>query len=121
MNIDFSETTIEQFITHHIGNKQREESIALSEKEVSVSDETKEHLLNYFLVPMKKDEVYCFTHTVDVQQNDIYTLINELFNDKELFIEHSHNMGKLLYEATTHPKANAGEMNIVLLLSLIHI
>ncbi len=119
MIIDFSEARIQKLITHHIGNKQREESISLTQDEVRVTDETREHLLNYFLLPMKKDEVYSFTHAVDVKQNNVYTIVNELFEDQELFVEHSHNLGKLLYEATTHPKIQEGELNVVFFSKLI--
>lgn len=113
MNIDFSEARIQRLITHHVGNKQREEHISLTKEEIQLTDDTKEHLQNYFLVPMKKDEVYSFTHAVDVKQNDVYTVVNELFEDQDLFLEHSHNLGKLLYEATTHPKVKEGELNVV--------
>jgi hypothetical protein len=119
MNIDFSEARIERLITHHIGNKQREESISLTEKEIELSAETKEHLQHYFLVPMKKDAVFSFTHPVEVKQNDIFTLVQEMFADDEVFIEHSKNIGKLLYEATTHPKVLEGELNIVLFTNVI--
>ncbi len=119
MNIDFSEASLKRLITHHIGNKQREENISLTQDEIQVSDDTKEHLLSYFLVPMKKDEVYSFTHAVDIKQNDIYTLVEEIFSNEEVFVEHSHNIGKLLYEATTHPKVNEGELNVVLMSNVV--
>ena len=119
MIIDFSEAQIKRLITHHIGNKQRDENTSLTEEETKITDETREHLLSYFLVPMKKDEVFSFTHPVDVKQNDVFTVVSELFGDEELFIEHSHNLGKLLYEATNHPKINEGELNVVLFSSLI--
>lgn len=119
MNIDFSEAKIEKIITHHIGNKQREESISLTKEEINVSEETREHLISYFLVPMKTDDVYSFTHAVDFEQNDVFISSKEILNNEESFLEQSHNLGKLLYEATTHPKVEKGEMNIVLFSGLV--
>ncbi len=119
MNIDFSEAQIEKLITHHVGNKQREENITLTKEAVEISAETREHLLNYFLVPMKTDEVYHFTHAIDFKQNDIFASAKELFAHKKSFVAQSHNIGKLLYEATTHPKVNEGELNVVLFSNII--
>ena len=119
MIINFSGAQIKKLITHHIGNKQREESISLTKDEITLSDDTREHLLNYFLVPMKKDEVYSFTHPVEVQQNDVFTIVKEVMEDSDLFVEHSQNIAKLLYEATTHPKVQEGELNVVFFSKLV--
>lgn len=119
MNIDFSEAKIEKLITHHIGNKQREESMSLTKEEIKTSDDTREHLISYFLVPMKMDDVYSFTHAVDFRQNDVFMSTKEIISNQSAFVEQSHNLGKLLYEATTHPKVNEGEMNIVLFSNII--
>jgi hypothetical protein len=113
MNIDFSQAKIKRLITHHIGNKQREEGITLTEEEIEVSEETKSYLLSYFLTPMKTDEVYSFVHAVDVKQNDIFNLAQEIFEEEENFLEHSRNTAKLLYEASVHPKIEEGELNVV--------
>ncbi len=113
MIFDFDQAVIEQMITHHVGNKQREEHYVLNENVAALEEETKEHLLTYFLSAMKREEVYSFTHAVDWRQNDILKIVEELFNDPSLLVQHSQNVAKLLYEASMHPKINEGELSVV--------
>jgi predicted nucleic-acid-binding protein len=112
MIMDFDQAEIDQLITHHVGNKQREENYVLNTKVAELTDETIEHLITYFLSAMKREEVYSFTHAVDWQQNDVFQIVETLFKDPTQLIEQSQNLAKLLYEASMHPKINEGELNL---------
>ena len=116
---DFSQTILQQLITHHIGNKLREEDIVLSHETTLVKPETKEFLLKYFLSTIKAEEVYAFTHPVQLHQNDAFAAVEQIFKEPDSFIEQSQNLAKLIYEYSTHPKIQAGELNVAFLSEII--
>jgi len=112
-NIDFTEIEIDNLITHLVGNKLRDENFSLSEKESIINEDTKSLLLKYFLLPIRTDEFFSFTHSIKLEMNEAYTVINELFSDKSSFISLSQNISRLLYEHSMHPKIKEGKLNIV--------
>lgn len=113
-NIDFTEIEIQNLITHWVGNKTREEGIDLSKKESVIDDETKLHLLNYFLLPIKQEEFFSFAHSEKLDMNEVYTIVRDIFSDANSFIDLSQNLAKLLYEQSIHPKVKEGKLNVCL-------
>jgi hypothetical protein len=112
--LDFTQATLVQLITHHIGNKLKEEKYKLSNEITLVKPETREFLLKYFLSTLKAEEVYSFTHPVQLHQNDVFAAAESLFKDPDSFIETSQHLAKLLYEYSVHPKILEGELNVAL-------
>ncbi len=47
ISFDFSNTLIDDLITHHIGNKTRDEDLILSSDRSVFNEQTSEYLLNY--------------------------------------------------------------------------
>lgn len=112
INADFTDLKLTYLITHHIGNKLRDESITLSTELSSIEHETELILLKYFLSSVKTDEFFCFTHSVQLDMNEVFVLSRNIFANKDHFIENSQGIGKLLYEQSMHPKIKEGELNI---------
>ncbi len=110
--IDFTPAELQQLITHHIGNKLKEESYLLSEETTVVKPDTRDYLLKYFLATAKAEEVYCFTHPVQLYQNDVFAAAESIFKNQDNFVEASQNLAKLLYEYSVHPKIMEGELNV---------
>ena len=110
--IDLSQADIQHLITHRVGNKLRDENIELKDEPTTYSDETKDFLLKYFFSPIKAEELYEFTHPVDLDMNDVYSIMKELFADQHEWINRSKDIAKLLYENSMHPKIKGGELNI---------
>lgn len=117
--LDFTQVELGQLITHHVGNKLRDEKYSLSKETSVIDDETVKFLLKYFLLSLKLEEFYCFTHSVDLERNDIYSTVVNLFLNTDNFIETSQNIAKLLYEYSNHPKIKGGELNIALFSNII--
>ncbi len=113
ITVDFSDIELSKIITHHVGNKTREENFQLSDTESFIENETDVYLLKYFLQSFKTEEFYCFTHAVELVMNDVYNLIHSMFANYNDFVELSKTIPKLLYEYSTHPKVKEGELNIV--------
>jgi len=110
--LDFTQVELQNLITHHVGNKLRDEKYLLSSEATTIEDETKIFLLKYFLLPVKVEEFYSFTHSVKLDLNDIYSVAETIFSSPKKFIPSSQNIAKLLYEQSMHPKIKEGELNI---------
>lgn len=110
--LDFTQSSLQNLITHHVGNKLRDEKTKLTNEPSDYSDDTKDFLLKYFLLPIKAEEFYEFTHSVKLEMNDVYSIAKNVFNESAEFITHSKNLAKMLYENSMHPKIRGGEINI---------
>ncbi|MBS1624358.1 MAG: nucleoid-associated protein [Bacteroidetes bacterium] len=113
MQIDLTETQIKYLVTHRVGNKLRDEGFTLSDDFSLFEEETGGFLIKYFLLPVKKDEVFRFSHPIKLELNDVFSLVQDIFTDTGKFIEHSQGIAKLLYEQSMHPKIKEGELNVV--------
>lgn len=109
---DFTQVELLQVITHHVGNKQREESYSLSAQPSTVDEDTQDYLLTYFLQPFNSEEYYHFAHTVSLELNEVYSVAKRLFAAPDEFINASHDLARLLFDHTEHPKIKAGEFNV---------
>jgi hypothetical protein len=112
--INFTEAKLQQVITHHVGNRSREEGFMLSEHPSNVPPDTLPYLLQYFLTALKGDEVFEFTHPVQLHQNDVFAVAEQVFNANSSFMEQSQHLARLLYEYSSHPKVISGELNVAL-------
>jgi 37-kD nucleoid-associated bacterial protein len=110
--LDFTQVELQNLITHHVGNKLRDEKFALSSEATTFPNDTKDFLLKYFLLTVKAEEIYSFTHSVELELNDIFSVAESIFSSPKKFIASSQNIAKLLYEQSMHPKIKEGELNI---------
>jgi len=110
--LDFTQIELQQLITHHVGNKLRDEKFTLSSEASTVANDTKDFLLKYFLLPLKVEEFFSFYHPIKLNLNEIYTIVDDIFTDQKSFINSSQSIAKLLYEQSMHPKIKEGELNI---------
>jgi len=110
--LDFTDIKLQNLITHHVGNKLRDEKFTLSNEPTIFADETKDFLLKYFLLSVRTEELYSFTHTVKLELNDIFSVAETIFSNPKQFISSSQSIAKLLYEQSMHPKIKKGELNI---------
>jgi len=117
--IDFTQVEIEKIITHQIGNKLRDEKYSLSNEESNLESETKNYLLKYFFSLLKTEELHRFTHAVNTEMNEVFTLTKDIFSSPDSFILNSQNIAKLLYEQSMHPKIKEGQLNIALFSNIL--
>ena len=113
MTLDFLNTQIRSLAIHRVGNKLRDEGYFLSKRETDIRDtDAQALLLKFFTSEFKTPEFYQFTHPIDVSHNEVFNLSTSLFDHKINFIDFSSDLAKLLYNYTTHPKVNGGEMYV---------
>jgi len=112
--IQFYNSTISKCIIHFVGNKSLDEHIKFSKTIFTLSEEINYVLTNYFFRSfLKKEDFFNLYHDVDLNLNEIYSYVSQIFEDSERFHEQSVNLAKHLYEQSTHPKIKGGEFYVV--------
>lgn len=118
-NIDFNQIELCNLVTHKIGNKLRDERYSLSKEESVIGANTRNFLLKYFLLPLKTDEFFSFSHSINIEMNEVYSIVQNLFQQRDSFIVNTQNIGKLLYEQSMHPKIKEGNLNVAYFSNII--
>ncbi|MCY0970278.1 nucleoid-associated protein [Chryseobacterium wangxinyae] len=113
MNFTFIEAVIENFYVHKVGNKIADEQYFIAKRGVDVDDNLKTLLSHYFLSSFKSDELYCFSHSIEISLNEVYSCVNKIFKNSEELYEQSVNLAKHLYDQNVHPKIKGGEFYVV--------
>ena len=111
-HVDFKQIELEALATHYVGSKLREQEVKLSSELTTVNSDTINYLLRYLILPIKTEEFYHFHHSVNLDMNEVYTIVTEIFDSNDVLLENSKSLAKLLYDCSTHPKVNEGKLNI---------
>jgi len=113
---DFTSVDISKLIVHWAGNRLKNEGVVQSRTNISIDDNIlKNLLLKYFLAPFKSDVIYTFRHETNINLNEVYNYVRNIFNDNSSFNIESANILKHLYEVTTHPNIKSGELYVAYL------
>jgi hypothetical protein len=99
---------------HQVGNKHRNESVILSESTQDLDDELSQLLREYFFKPFreKEENFFNFTHEIDLEFNEIYTLCASLFDQPESLHLTSKKIATHLYDKSNHPHIKSGELYV---------
>ncbi len=113
--IEFSHTTIQNIVIHHIGCKSEGEETRYSKDELKLqSDELIVDVLKqYFFKPFKTEAYFNFDHEDGYEHNLLYQLVTHIFEEPESFYEKSLAIASHLYEESNHPKIRGGEFYMV--------
>jgi len=115
--INLYSTQIESLSVHKIGNKNKGESIFLSDSPYVINDELTAILKEYFFKPFrdKEENYFQFTNEVDVEFNPLYKIVTEIFENPSSAHEKSKRIASLLYEQSQHPHIKSGEVYVTYL------
>jgi hypothetical protein len=108
---DIALGTIDELIIHNIGNKNNGDGIRFSDAVTSL--ENIEELVNKLIEGnFKFDELYHFHFLPTLELNPMYNFVSAIFenNRQDNFIEQTKNMGRYLYDMSTHPQIKSGEL-----------
>ncbi|RKQ50609.1 nucleoid associated protein NdpA [Roseivirga pacifica] len=99
----------QKFIVHHIGNKSNGDGARFSE---TLTDTSRINgCLNQLIESnFKSEELYQFHFIHDVELNPMNHFASLVFQNSDSFIEQSKNIGRLLYDKSTHPQIKGGEL-----------
>ncbi len=111
--INISNARLKKMSIHYVGNKQNEEELTISKKQVSVDKSflliLEANLLARFVTA---NEEYKFTHASALKFNECYVSLQELFAGETPFHKCSQILAKQLFEKSMHPKIKGGELYV---------
>jgi hypothetical protein len=105
--------SIEHISVHRVGNKANEEGMVLSAEPLKLEWQLTEALQLYFKAPLKSELFYNLHHESDLELNEVYSFVKEIFANPESNHEQSVKLAKHLFEASTHPNIKGGEFYVV--------
>ncbi|NAS11268.1 nucleoid-associated protein [Poritiphilus flavus] len=119
--INLYATQIESISIHRVGNKSKGEALFLSQQPYSPDDETAGLLKEYFLRPFREKEENYFRldHEADLEFNEVYRQVAEVFEDPSRLHLISKKLGTHLYEQSMHPHIKSGELYVAHLTDVI--
>jgi len=114
--IDFTQTTIENLVVHHIGCRGEGEEARYSKDVLRLQSEEEivDVLKQYFFKPFKTEAYFNFHNEEGLEQNLVYNLLAEVFENAGSFYDNSIKIANHLYEQSNHPKIRGGEFYMVL-------
>lgn len=105
---------IENLSLHRVGNKSRNEPVFLSENPYTLNDEISALLKEYFFKPFreKEENYFKFWHEVDVEFNELYKAVSQVFKSPAQIHEVSKQITSHLFEQSNHPHIKNGEVYV---------
>lgn len=107
----FKVKEINKFITHFIGNKVKGDGLKYSE-EVQETEDIEHLLIKIIEKNFVLDEKFNFSIDNIQKINPIFSIVSEIFDDNNSFVEKSQLIARYLYEKSDHPKIKSGELCI---------
>ena len=113
------ETTLEHLCINYVGNQTHQEALVTSDTEIFLEEEMKQMLKDYFLKNFKPEIFFEFFHSSNIENNEVFTYVSEIFEQPELLENQSKILAKLLYEHSTNPRTKGGEFYVCYFKDLI--
>lgn len=110
--LNFSEICLENLIVHLVGNKLKEENLMIAQKAIQPNSQVNDLLVKYFVTPFKSREYFNLYHESDLQLNEVFNYVSQIFDDPSNLYIKSINIAKHLYEQSMHPKIKGGEFYV---------
>ncbi len=109
----FDDSELEKLIVHHVGNKNENESIYLSETEIDIDEDLKAVLVSYFFNSFK-DMIFhqFFGETLD--ENKVFQSATQIFDDADNLIQESKKIANHLFDQSYHPNIKSGELYVAI-------
>lgn len=105
-----SGSRLKNLAVHYVGNPIKEEALRLSEGETGLDEPTLQILWSYLAKAFREPEYYRFWHPTELALNPVYDVAKNLLNGDTPFLEASHKLARLLYNASQHPQVRSGEL-----------
>lgn len=113
MNIEFTEAKLQAMALHIVGNAGREEGYRAGRELFALDDEDFTSMLTtFFLGSFNRDMIYRFNHETNLNMNEVFAYAGYIFDKVDDLHEQSVNILKHLYNTSTHPQVQAGELYV---------
>lgn len=113
---DFSNAIIKGVALHLVGNKGREEGTKAGRKLLPLieNEQVLDQLKGFFMDSFKMDEYHHFEHETDLMMNEAFAYCGYIFDEEDDLHIQSLNILEHLYNQSTHPSIQGGELYVVL-------
>lgn len=101
-------------ILHFIGNKKNGDGVKFSNS-ITEFDKVDKYISELINKNFKFDELYHFTFEPNLDLNPIFQFVKSIFKNADSFIGQSQNIGRYLYDKSTHPQIKFGELCVLYL------
>lgn len=112
--IDFKSAYISYLSLQKVGHKVREERNIFAEAALEMDEKKEEDLFPFLTQAFRRNmDAYHFSHyTEKLEFNVVYSLMQEMFEEKIDFLDFSHEILAHLFEKSLHPQIKSGEVFI---------
>ncbi len=100
-------------VIHRVGNNSANEGTHLSKTLTFYPPEITELLYDFFQRPFKTDEYFHFFDEDDLNENEIYNSVKNIFEDPTQLLHNSVQIAQKLYSVSGSPKTIAGDLFVV--------
>ena len=104
-----SEMKIQSLALHYVGNQANEEPFVCSRKLYSLSEDMNTLLTEYFVGAFKSEERFVFHDDMGIENNRVYRLVSDIFDNPGMLYDFSVDLATHLYENCQHPKIKGGD------------
>ncbi len=112
--INRKNASISKFIIHKVGNKFNDTKNAFSETVVDFDEVSYNLMLSFLLKPFTSAvQSFRFNHHADISLNEINSYSEQIFNDKEAFVEASKHVVTHLFEQSNSAQIKTGDVIVV--------
>ncbi|HOA18141.1 MAG TPA: nucleoid-associated protein, partial [Fervidobacterium sp.] len=109
MLFDIVNASIDKLVVHKIGSRTENTENVYSKKCMDLEEDNPVQMLKqYFLSSFREPVLYHFEGTNNVNDNIVYQSACAIFDNPDLFYEHSRIIASYLYENSSHPQIKAG-------------
>lgn len=111
--LNITDIQLHGLVTHYVGNGAAGDHLEVSRNPVDLENsDLRQLLLQFFLAPFKETASYHLTHPADINLNEVYTFVTNIFNNPETLGHQSANLARHLYDITTLPHIKSGELHV---------
>lgn len=107
---NFNTAIIEKLTLAKVGSPYKGEALKMSKELCQFGEEDKNVLTYAFLRSFKNLDRYNFSHHSDIELNELYGYIDNIFKKPEDFLNQSRKAARLLYEKSQHPNIKSGDL-----------
>jgi hypothetical protein len=106
---------LQEVVVHKLGNPTRGEPLKLSDTCLPLNDElVNSMLVKFFLGSFNESEHYHFKHLSDLNLNEVFSYVTNIFDNPTSFLRASALLASFLYSKSTHARIKEGEMYVAL-------
>lgn len=104
-----AEMQIRTLALHYVGNQANDEPFVLSHKPYIMTQDMNTLLTEYFVGAFKSEERFNFHDDMGLENNRVYRLVSDIFDNPDMLLDFSVDLATHLYESCQHPKIKGGD------------